>query len=133
MLQARGGGLAFIHLNPRSIEDDASDSTLTPALLAYVNSDHEFVLFSPHGEQLDEHGIFHRENHVVPEETRKTFKNRLPFTLTFLMISYSNIKIYHYLYSRHILSMLLVLTFLLVESWQDRHYFYCYCLVLRNL
>lgn len=65
--KARGGGLAFLHLNPRSIEDDASD-TRAPALLAYVNNDHEFVLFSPRGEQLDEHGISHRENHVVPEE-----------------------------------------------------------------
>ncbi|KAK1362452.1 WD repeat-containing protein 75 [Heracleum sosnowskyi] len=67
--KARGGELAFVHLNPKSIKDDASDSTSTPALLAYVNNDHEFVLFSPHGEQLDEHGISHRENHVVPEET----------------------------------------------------------------
>lgn len=73
-MQARGGGLAFVDLNPRSIEDDASDSTPIPALLAYVNNDHEFVLFSPHGEQLDEHGISHRENNVVPEETGKTFK-----------------------------------------------------------
>lgn len=74
MLQARGGVLAFVHLNPRSIEDVASDSTPSPALLAYVNNDHEFVIFSPHGEQLDEHGISHRENHVVPEETSKTFR-----------------------------------------------------------
>ncbi|KAL8135453.1 uncharacterized protein LOC141713331 isoform X2 [Apium graveolens] len=69
--KARGGGLEFIHLNPRSIKDDASDSTPTPELLAYVNNDHEFVLFSPHGEQLDEHGISLRENHVLPEETRR--------------------------------------------------------------
>lgn len=127
-LQARGGGLAFVHLNPRSIEDNVSDSTPTPALLAYINSDHEYVLFGRHGEQLDERVISHRENRVLPEDTGKAFKSHFHSYMIVMMISYYNITICK---DNHLLSMLLVWIFTNFKFKEVSTWFYS--LILEKL
>lgn len=87
MLQAKGGGLAFVHQNPRSLEENASDGKPASVLLAYINADHEYVLFHPHGEQLHEGGISHRETLAALEETGRAPTS---YTIYRLLISYYN-------------------------------------------
>ncbi|KAK2971977.1 hypothetical protein RJ640_004997 [Escallonia rubra] len=67
--KAKGGGLAFIHNNPGLSANDTSDGKPAQVLLAYINGDHEYVLFHPHGEQASKHAVTHRESHTELEDS----------------------------------------------------------------
>ncbi|PSR85460.1 WD repeat-containing protein [Actinidia chinensis var. chinensis] len=56
-----GGGLAFLHMNPAAMEEMISDEN-PASLLAYVNSDHEYILFDPYGAQACERGVGRRHS-----------------------------------------------------------------------
>ncbi|GFS45285.1 hypothetical protein Acr_00g0095200 [Actinidia rufa] len=56
-----GGGLAFLHMNPAALEEMISDEN-PASLLAYVNSDHEYILFDPYGAQACERGVTRRHS-----------------------------------------------------------------------
>ncbi|KAF5742893.1 WD repeat-containing protein 75 [Tripterygium wilfordii] len=45
--KAKGGTLAFIQVTKSSVEEKTSDEKATELVLAYVTSDHEYVLFDP--------------------------------------------------------------------------------------
>ncbi|KAL7205291.1 hypothetical protein ACSBR2_018268 [Camellia fascicularis] len=61
--QALGGGLAFLHTNPSALEEKISDENPASVLLAYINGDHEYILFDPYGEQQAcEQGIARRQS-----------------------------------------------------------------------
>ncbi|KAJ0755262.1 putative transcription factor WD40-like family [Helianthus annuus] len=59
--KAKGGGLAFIQ--SRSL-DDNMDENENPGsvLLAYVNGDHEYAVFNPHGLEMQERKVRHTDN-----------------------------------------------------------------------
>ncbi|GKV00444.1 hypothetical protein SLEP1_g13130 [Rubroshorea leprosula] len=67
--KAKGGALAFIQTNQSSTEEIGRDGTPPRALLAYVNGDHEYVLFDPYNKDVQELSISHKEIHATPEET----------------------------------------------------------------
>lgn len=54
-LQAKGASLAFIRGSPKS-EDSVPDGRSVQLLLAYLNIDHEYVLFDP----LNSHTHIHK-------------------------------------------------------------------------
>ncbi|KAA8523464.1 hypothetical protein F0562_009887 [Nyssa sinensis] len=66
--KSKGGGLAFLHINPASLEENLSDEKPAPVLLAYINGDHEYVLFDPYGEQAPECSVTRQGNLVGLEE-----------------------------------------------------------------
>ena len=56
-MQAIGGGIAFIK-SSRSIDDSMDmDDNPDTTLLAYVNGDHEYALFNPHGTEMNERKV----------------------------------------------------------------------------
>lgn len=59
-MQAKGGGLAFIQRS-RSVNDNSMDEDSGPALLAYVNGNHEYALFNPHDGETYERKIRHSD------------------------------------------------------------------------
>ncbi|KAG5515948.1 hypothetical protein RHGRI_036849 [Rhododendron griersonianum] len=65
--KSRGGGLSFLHTNRASSDDKISDENSASVLLAYLNGDHEYVVFNPYGKQ--EGGVAHRRSIVGLEET----------------------------------------------------------------
>ncbi|KAM7495713.1 hypothetical protein LguiB_030322 [Lonicera macranthoides] len=65
--KAKGGGVAFI--NPGSLEENISDGKTAQMLLAYINGDHEYVLFHPHGDQAYKRRVSHQESFNELEET----------------------------------------------------------------
>jgi len=72
ILQALGGGIAFIHqTNPVALEEK-SDEDPSSLLLAYVNGDHEYILFDPYGEQAYEQGIVRGKSLAAFQETGKS-------------------------------------------------------------
>ncbi|RVW33082.1 hypothetical protein CK203_102315 [Vitis vinifera] len=71
---AKGGGLAFIHVNSASFKGNVSDGKLPPALLAYINGNHEYVLFNPYNLEAHEPSMVVREKPVgIEDETGKVF------------------------------------------------------------
>lgn len=68
MIQAQGGGLAFVTKDPslqvNGYEDNARGE---PSLLAYINSDHEYIVFDPHNED-GQIGKSARRSQAPPEE-----------------------------------------------------------------
>ncbi|XP_052178617.1 uncharacterized protein LOC127792219 isoform X2 [Diospyros lotus] len=67
--KALGGGIAFIHqTNPVALEEK-SDEDPSSLLLAYVNADHEYILFDPYGEQASEQGIVRGKSLAAFQET----------------------------------------------------------------
>lgn len=70
--KAKGGGLAFIHVNSASFKGNVSDGKLPPALLAYINGNHEYVLFNPYNLEAHEPSMVVREKPVgIEDETGK--------------------------------------------------------------
>ncbi|KAI7755931.1 hypothetical protein M8C21_023302 [Ambrosia artemisiifolia] len=57
--KAKGGGLAFIQRD-RSLDDNMDEDT-DPVLLAYVNGDHEYAVFNPHGVEMQERKVRHTD------------------------------------------------------------------------
>ncbi|THG01114.1 hypothetical protein TEA_002635 [Camellia sinensis var. sinensis] len=68
--KALGGGLAFLHTNPSALEEKISDENPVSVLLAYINGDHEYILFDPYVEQQAcEQGMARRQNLSGFQET----------------------------------------------------------------
>ncbi|XP_010525723.1 PREDICTED: WD repeat-containing protein 75 [Tarenaya hassleriana] len=70
--QARGGSLSFIEGNQTyTMNDQTSPSDEKPSrlLLAYVNGDHEYVLFDPHSDESHERSVIDYESVAAHEET----------------------------------------------------------------
>ncbi|KAI3806876.1 hypothetical protein L1987_22794 [Smallanthus sonchifolius] len=67
--KAKGGGIAFIQRN-RSLDDDM-DENEGQVLLAYVNGEHEYAVFNPHGVEMQERKVRHTDSVSVtgPEVT----------------------------------------------------------------
>ncbi|KAK1433946.1 hypothetical protein QVD17_10864 [Tagetes erecta] len=65
--QAKGGGLSFIQRS-RSL-DDNMDENEGSVLLAYVNGDHEYAVFNPHGIEMQERKARHTNRASSLEET----------------------------------------------------------------
>lgn len=64
LLQAEGGALAFI----QGSQENITQGKTSRGLLAFVNGDHEYVLFDPYSDEATEHGVVHRKG-LVSEET----------------------------------------------------------------
>ncbi|KAJ7979445.1 WD repeat-containing protein 75 [Quillaja saponaria] len=67
--KAKGGGLAFIQGNLPSMEVDGLDGKPPQLLLVYINGDHEYVLFDPHGDETRELSVTKRDGLATIEET----------------------------------------------------------------
>ncbi|KAK4760184.1 hypothetical protein SAY87_023315 [Trapa incisa] len=64
--KAEGGGLAFVEAN--QLEDDISPGTRKHGLLAFINGQHEYVLFDPFNDQeLVEHSVLVRKSPAAEE------------------------------------------------------------------
>ncbi|CAI0394899.1 unnamed protein product [Linum tenue] len=67
--KAKGGALAFIR-NQSSDEESSSDQQqAAQTLLAYMNADHEYVLFDPHGTEAEELSVTRWKSQSSPEES----------------------------------------------------------------
>ncbi|KAF8391223.1 hypothetical protein HHK36_023525 [Tetracentron sinense] len=75
--KAKGGGLAFLQVDPSSLNEKISDGIAPPAMLAYINGDHEYVIFDAYSRE--DHKIrANCQSLVTLEETGG------PFTLSIL-------------------------------------------------
>ncbi|KAJ9162883.1 hypothetical protein P3X46_022623 [Hevea brasiliensis] len=63
--KAKGGALAFLQVNQSSVEENMFDGKPLGSLLAYINGDHEYILFEPHGKEANELGTIKQE--AVPD------------------------------------------------------------------
>lgn len=72
LLQAKGGSLAFLQVNPSSIQEYISDGKPPQTLLAYINADHEYVLFDPYGKETHELSVIHRDDLQASEESGRS-------------------------------------------------------------
>lgn len=71
ILQAQGGRLGYIQTSPK-LEDEVADAKPAYGLLAYMNSNYEYVLFNPYGEQGHNQIISHWQNLSSLEEKGNT-------------------------------------------------------------
>ncbi|PON75897.1 WD repeat containing protein [Parasponia andersonii] len=66
--KAKGGGLAFIQGNRPSFQQNVLDSMSSQVLLAYIDSDHEYVVFDPHNNEAPVLSLNGREHLAAIEE-----------------------------------------------------------------
>ncbi|GAY37175.1 hypothetical protein CUMW_027030 [Citrus unshiu] len=66
--KAKGGALAFLKANPSFTYENISDGKAPQTLLAYVNGDHEYVLFDPYGKEVHELSKIHWGDRLTHEE-----------------------------------------------------------------
>lgn len=59
--QAKGGALGFLQVNPSSVEEISIDGKTPEVLLAYVNGDHEYVVFDPYCKDAQEVSMSQKE------------------------------------------------------------------------
>ncbi|KAL9362586.1 hypothetical protein Peur_045371 [Populus x canadensis] len=69
--KAKGGALAFIQANQFAIDENELDGKPHQSLLAYVNGDHEYLLFDPQGKEAKEHSTIRQEGLSDLEEAGK--------------------------------------------------------------
>ncbi|KAJ6742887.1 TRANSDUCIN FAMILY PROTEIN / WD-40 REPEAT FAMILY PROTEIN-RELATED [Salix viminalis] len=69
--KAKGGALAFIQANQSSIDENELDGKPPQSLLAYINGDHEYLLFDPQGKEAKEHSAIQQEGLGDLEEAGK--------------------------------------------------------------
>ncbi|KAI4335407.1 hypothetical protein L6164_014052 [Bauhinia variegata] len=67
--KAKGGRLAFLKRDLSSSLPEVIDGKAPQALLAYINGDHEYVLFDPYGKEANELSMIRRDDPVAFEET----------------------------------------------------------------
>ncbi|XP_061361499.1 uncharacterized protein LOC133305332 [Gastrolobium bilobum] len=65
--KAKGGGLAFLKGDPSEVA--VIDGKPSQTLLAYINGDHEYVLFDPYGKEACELSMTTQDDLLAPEET----------------------------------------------------------------
>ncbi|PON79543.1 WD repeat containing protein [Trema orientale] len=66
--KAKGGGLAFIQGNRPPFQQNVLDSKSSQVLLAYIDSDHEYVVFDPHNNEAPVLSLNGREQLAAIEE-----------------------------------------------------------------
>ncbi|XVE71837.1 hypothetical protein DITRI_Ditri10aG0183600 [Diplodiscus trichospermus] len=59
--KAKGGALGLIQVRPSSVEEMSIDGRTPEILLAYMNGDHEYVLFDPYSKDAREVGMSKKE------------------------------------------------------------------------
>ncbi|TYI79188.1 hypothetical protein E1A91_D05G005000v1 [Gossypium mustelinum] len=59
--KAKGGALCFVQVNPSSVEEISIDGKAPEVLLAYMNGDHEYVLFDPYCKDAREVSVSQKE------------------------------------------------------------------------
>ncbi|KAG5219322.1 transducin family protein [Salix suchowensis] len=69
--KAKGGALAFIQADQSSIDENELDGKPPQSLLAYINGDHEYLLFDPQGKEAKEHSAIRQEGLGDLEEAGK--------------------------------------------------------------
>ncbi|KAI5585435.1 hypothetical protein BDE02_06G145300 [Populus trichocarpa] len=69
--KAKGGALAFIQANQFAIDENELDGKPHQSLLAYINGDHEYLLFDPQGKEAKEHSTIRQEGLGDLEEAGK--------------------------------------------------------------
>ncbi|KAF9680547.1 hypothetical protein SADUNF_Sadunf06G0132700 [Salix dunnii] len=69
--KAKGGALAFIQANQSSLDENELDGKPPQSLLAYINGDHEYLLFDPQGKEAKEHSAIRQEGLGDLEEAGK--------------------------------------------------------------
>lgn len=70
VLQAKGGGLAFLKGNSPSFQHQSIFGGKSPqALLAYINADHEYILFDPYDNDASELSLTRTKDHISADET----------------------------------------------------------------
>lgn len=69
--QAKGGGLAFLQVNQSSLKENSS-SGRPSALLAYINRDHEYVVFDPLTQEQQELNVHRKKGAADFEEAGMT-------------------------------------------------------------
>ena len=62
-------------MNSTSFKGNILDGKTPPALLAYINGDHEYVLFNPYNLKVHEPSMVVRENRVGMEDETGKFSN----------------------------------------------------------
>lgn len=65
--KAKGGALGFVQVNPSSVEEISIDSKTPDVLLAYMNGDHEYVLFDPYSKDAHEVSMSQKKGHAALE------------------------------------------------------------------
>ncbi|GAV59567.1 WD40 domain-containing protein [Cephalotus follicularis] len=69
VMKANGGGLAFLQVNPSSLEGNIPDGKSPQTLLAYINGDHEYVIFDPCGRESQKLNVIRKEGVAAVEGT----------------------------------------------------------------
>ncbi|KAL3575116.1 hypothetical protein D5086_023217 [Populus alba] len=69
--KAKGGALAFIQANQFAIDENELDGKPHQSLLAYINGDHEYLLFDPQGKEAKEQSTIRQEGLGDLEEAGK--------------------------------------------------------------
>ncbi|KAM5553835.1 hypothetical protein ABKV19_025857 [Rosa sericea] len=68
--KAKGGGLAFLKGNSPSFQQQSiADGKSPQALLAYINADHEYILFGPYDNDARELSMTRGKDRVAVDET----------------------------------------------------------------
>ncbi|XP_050373389.1 uncharacterized protein LOC126791037 isoform X2 [Argentina anserina] len=68
--KAKGGGLAFLEGNSPSFQQQSMwDGKSPQALLAYINADHEYILFDPYDSDARELSLIRRKECIAIDET----------------------------------------------------------------
>ncbi|KAL6191710.1 hypothetical protein ACLB2K_038100 [Fragaria x ananassa] len=68
--KAKGGGLAFLKGNSPSFQHQSIFGGKSPqALLAYINADHEYILFDPYDNDASELSLTRTKDHISADET----------------------------------------------------------------
>ncbi|XP_043698630.1 WD repeat-containing protein 75 [Telopea speciosissima] len=67
--KAKAGGLAFLQVDPSLHDKKISEQKESQALLAYINGDHEYIVFDPYNGEDHKTQKNHPENFVPQEET----------------------------------------------------------------
>ncbi|XP_010681099.2 uncharacterized protein LOC104896097 [Beta vulgaris subsp. vulgaris] len=69
--KAKGGGLAFLQVNQSSLKENSS-SGRPSALLAYINRDHEYVVFDPLTQEQQELNVHRKKGSADFEEAGRS-------------------------------------------------------------
>ncbi|KAK4265483.1 hypothetical protein QN277_026532 [Acacia crassicarpa] len=65
--KAKGGRIAFIKGDRSSLKLEVLDGNPLQTLLAYINGDHEYVIFDPYGKEVRELSIIRRDDSSLEE------------------------------------------------------------------
>lgn len=72
LLQAKGGALGFVQVDTSSVEEISIDGKAPEVLLAYMNGDHEYVLFDPYCKDAREVSMSQKEGLAAHDHKGET-------------------------------------------------------------